>query len=134
VAQSEVLGKVPSDRVAAFVVWLPMLPGDSREAAARATALVGDKRARHFWDPDRNASRAFAKTLFADLGEANKPPKADRTAWDVYVVFGPTATWKDSAPAAAFWMHQLGGLDRELWLDGERLHRAVQEQLTKTAK
>jgi hypothetical protein len=134
VAQSDVLEKVPSDRLAVFVVWLPMLPGDSREAATRAKALVGDKRARHFWDPDRKASRAFGQTLFPEAGKTSKQSKVNRPAWDVYMVFGPTATWKDAAPTPAFWMHQLGGLDRKLWLDGGRLRGAVEEQLKISGK
>lgn len=125
--QKDVLDKVAGDRVAAFVVWVPMLDDDSRDAAVKATKLLGDRRARHFWDPDKKAAHAFAKMLQAAFGEANKLPKGEHPAWDVYLVFDRPAVWKEKPPVPVFWMHQLQGIDERIRLDGARLRDAVEK-------
>jgi hypothetical protein len=94
--------------------------------------LIKDRRARHFWGRDRKAARAFGTMLWSASGKA---PRRGRTspAWDVYLVFDPTARWDTVPPGPAFWMHQLPGLNESLQLDGPKLREAVQGQLRKAA-
>jgi hypothetical protein len=131
VVQKDVLDKVPGERVAAFVVWVPMLEDDSRDAAVKATKLLGDRRARHFWDPDKKVAHVFAKMLQSTFGEANKLPKIEYPAWDVYLVFDRAAAWKEKPPVPVFWMHQLRGIDESIRLDGPRLREAVKKATKK---
>ena len=60
-----------SPRLRAYVVWLPMLEGDSAEAARLEASLYQDKRISHYWDDGQ-----LATELGGRLG-------LDRKAWDV---------------------------------------------------
>jgi hypothetical protein len=53
-------------------------------------------------------------------------------AWDVYLVFGPAAEWNERPPVPTYWMHQLsrGAAPADLWLDGEKLRRVVNNLLS----
>ena len=84
----------------ALVVWVPILPDDDADAAARAAARCAEPRVSHYWDPDRALGEALGKALAL-------PPREGRetgVAWDVYLLFGRGARW---GAAPAFWMHQL---------------------------
>ena len=86
-------------RLEAFVVWVPEL-GAHENNVADATRLVPDTRASHYWDPNEALGAAYGHLL---------PTPA--AAWDVYMLFGPDATWpKSGMPMPAYWMHQLGGV------------------------
>ena len=69
-----------------YVGWIPMLPGDANPEVAD---LLVDERARHYWDGDRRLGRHVAEAL-GDDGTA---------AWDIFLVYGPDASWGDE-PAA----------------------------------
>jgi hypothetical protein len=64
-----------------------MLPGDANPQIAD---LLVDDRATHYWDGERRLGRAVARRL--GYG-------GDSAAWDIFLVYGPAATWGD-APAA----------------------------------
>jgi hypothetical protein len=55
--QNEILAKNPELRVRVFIIWLPMLLGDSREAWD--PAVISDDRVTHLWDERRLAGRWF---------------------------------------------------------------------------
>ena len=59
-----------------------MLWGDSREAWNGRT--MSDPRVSHFWDGDLQLGNWFAKEVEGWEG----------TAWDVYYLYGPDATWE----------------------------------------
>ncbi len=50
-----------------------------------------DTRAKHFWDGDRELGREVARIL---AGGDRSP------AWDIFLVYGPDATWGDRPDAA----------------------------------
>jgi hypothetical protein len=125
VVQKEVLDKVESDRVEVFVVWVPMLDNDTREAALKSMSLIGDKRVRHFWDPAKKNAMAFGKMIQGAFSKTYKVPKGDHAAWDVYLVFDTKRKWQDAVPVPEFWMHQLRGVDEKLTLDGSNLRESV---------
>jgi len=124
VVQEEVLNKVESPKLQAFVVWTPRYLGDSRAKALASMKLVSDKRARHFWDGEGWLGKHYGKTL--------KLPGNRIFAWDVYLVFDGQAKWEKTPPVPTEWMHQLGGLDQRS-LDGDKLREAVRN-LMKEAK
>jgi len=125
VVQEKVLDKIDSDKLQVFVIWLPMVEGDSRTIARKSTKLIRDKRARHFWDPDRKAALAFAQMLQAAFPKAIELPKGEYPAWDVYLVYDVSTRWKDAVPVPSDWMHQLGGVDPTRRLDGDKLRKSV---------
>jgi len=98
--------KNKDQRIEAYVVWVPEL-GAHENNVADATRLVSDARASHYWDPNEALGVAYGRLL--------PTPGA---AWDVYMLFGPDATWPISGvPKPAYWMHQLGGVTAAPRLD-----------------
>jgi len=82
-------------------VWQPKL-GSTEKHVKDATRLVTDARAHHYWDGPGSTIRTYRSTL----GIAED-------AWDIYLIYGPDATWEGvTPPAPAFWMHQLGSPGR----------------------
>ncbi len=114
----EIFEKATDDDLQGFIVWLPMLPGDSIEAAATQSQAFQDRRVVQGWDDERQIGDLFAETL-----------KLTRTAWDVYLLYPPNDTWtEERPPPPSFWMHQLPsewGADQELRLDAGRLSDEV---------
>jgi hypothetical protein len=115
----QVLQKINSHRLKIYVVWTPVLPGDSRKAAAQAVREVADGRAMHFWDEERILGKQFGKLL--------PLPGGKKFAWDIYLVYDTKTKWNAAPPSPASWMHQLG--DDERVLDGEKLRSNVAAQL-----
>jgi hypothetical protein len=107
--RDNILRMAPDADVAVYVVWLPMLPTDA--ASEIETGLVGDPRARHFWDGDRVVGRWLADARVA--GES-----AGGIVWDAFYVFGPEAVWNEKpAPVLAFGgpvVSEAGALERAL--------------------
>jgi hypothetical protein len=121
--QKELLEKVKNDKLRVLVIWTPVLPWDDRDKALDAAKLIPDRRATHFWDKARSLGKEYAKAL--------KLPGGGTFAWDVYLVFDPPMLWKETPPAPANWMHQLGQDSRRLDVDklrqdiGRLLHAAA---------
>lgn len=93
-----VFSKYPNDpRLRGFVVWLPMLPSDSEQAAGAQAGSFVDSRVAQRWDGARASGALPAKTL-----------GLKGSAWDVYLVYAPGVRWTGhEPPAPTFWMHQL---------------------------
>ena len=89
-----------------MLIWVPILPNDSQQAAEAEASDFTDSRISHLWDADRNLAGAFASTLGLQC-----------PAWDVYLLFDAAAEWiGDDAPQPAYWMAQLPervGAERE---------------------
>src|SRR6266581_5344042 len=80
-----VFAKYPNDaRLRGFVVWLPMLPSDSKEAAGPQAASFVDQRLVQQWDGERAAGNLMARTL-----------SLKGSAWDVYLLYAPGVKWTD---------------------------------------
>ena len=71
-----------------YVGWIPMLEGDANPEIAD---LLVDARAKHYWDGDRKLGREVARVLGSGGGYA---------AWDIFLVFGPSAHWGDRPDAS----------------------------------
>jgi hypothetical protein len=98
-----------STNVAVYVVWSPQL-GAQETHVQSATALVPDRRARHYWDGGMLAGSAFQPLL-----------SLPAPAWDVWMLFDRDAMWLgDTPPRPAWWEHQLGAGPPELHLDAGR--------------
>lgn len=84
--QEQILERYPEADLAVYLVWLPVLPSDERFGVAD---VLVDERVRQFWDDDRLVSDEVGRLTGADEG----------LAWDVYLLFGPEATWGRRLPA-----------------------------------
>ena len=95
--------------VAVYVVWSPQL-GAQEKNVPSATGLIGDRRARHYWDSGELVGSAFQPLLGL--------PAA---AWDTWMLFDRNAIWRgDSPPRPSWWEHQLSAGPPELHLDAKR--------------
>lgn len=79
--QTQLLAKLPSEKLRVYAVWLPMLWGDARGEWNGTT--MPDPRVTHFWDGETQVGQWFAKQVAGYEG----------VAWDVYFLYGPNATW-----------------------------------------
>jgi len=114
---------VPDDRLKAYIVWLPMFPGDSLDWAKTRTAEFSDKRLSYYWDGDKLAGKEWQKAL-----------GTKREAWDVYLLYGATSQWEKEPAAPDFWMHQLGGVTNAPQLDQAVLEVKAKELLSKVKR
>lgn len=88
-------------------VWTDMLADDGPIAAEEAaSSFPSASGIAHFHDPKRLVGQCVAELLGA----------SGTVAWDFYLLYRPSAEWKDVAPAPASWFHQLGD---EAWASQE---------------
>lgn len=87
--QSDLLRAFPDAPFRVYVVWMPVLPRDSR--ARWNPAVIDDLRATHFWDPDAG----FGRWLHEFAPFRDHP---DEIAWDVFALYDPDAVWPVHAP------------------------------------
>ena len=80
--QENILEANPEADLEVYVVWEPTL-GARRNRAVEATTLMPDPRVRHYWNDDFIAGDHFNEHAFG------------RTAWDIYFLYGPEATWQE---------------------------------------
>lgn len=119
---AEMFDKQKSEKLAGFVVWLPMKPKDSAEAAWLESEKLKDERIRvRGWDGNREIGKLFAMPL-----------KLSHTAWDVYLVYAAGTKWEgNEPPTPSYWMHQLQAqkADTMLCLNPSALSAQVQRFL-----
>ena len=105
------MSKIDSPDLHVYIVWVPLLSGDSLAAANEASARLRGARVRHYWDEGGALGRAAGRALA--LPVRNGAPGETAFAWDVYLVYGPQATWQRPFPRPEFWMHRLMGIDAQ---------------------
>ena len=127
VIQQNVVSKFSSDKLAVYVVWVPLLnlqdPATlQRHAHQYANLIPPGPRVTHYSDPEAYSGKRYGSILRVPYGSP---------AWDVYLAFGADARWGDAAPIPAYWEHQLGGIDSTRYLDGPRFGEEVRKLLAK---
>jgi len=125
--QQTVVSKFSSDKLAVYVVWVPLLnlqdPATlQRHAHQYASLIPQGPRVTHYSDPEANSGKQYGSILRVPYGSP---------AWDVYLAFGADARWGDTAPIPNYWEHQLGGLESTRYLDGLRFAEEVRKLLAK---
>lgn len=120
----KILDEIDDPNLRLYIVWLPMLSGDSKPLAERMSREADDPRVVHqSWDETRIAGKAWQDRM--DM---------DGIAWDVYYVYGPDSSWGDSGPTSPdYWEHQLGELDPARRLSYNRFKDKVLEMLQEGA-
>jgi hypothetical protein len=92
-----ILEEFPDADISASIVWIHMLPDDTKAAVEASAGIIADPRVRHFHDPRQRLGAAIA----AGLGWEGQ------TAWDIYLFFGKDGLWTERPPAPLDFMHQL---------------------------
>lgn len=119
----KVLKEIPDERLRAYIVWLPMFPGDSRKWAQTRADEFSDKRLSYYWDGEKLSGKEWQKLL-----------GTKREAWDVYLLYGAASQWDKEPATPDFWMHQLGGVTHAPTLDEEAFETKVKELLSQAKK
>jgi len=120
-----VLAKTDSPGLRVYAAWLPILKADTEEEAADSAGDLADPRVLHFWNPDMS--------LAAEASRALRITAQLEQAWDVFLVYGPDATWEgEHLPAPTAWMHHLSQKDPR-WMTPDRLLKVVQALLPEPA-
>lgn len=103
------LSRIASKRLTALIVWVPQLFGTQPDAV-RASRLIHDPRALHYWDGSDITGTEFGRVL--------PTPQA---AWDVYLAYPRGIRWTaELPPKPTYWMQQLG-LDNAPYLNASTL-------------
>lgn len=121
-----VIKAYPQDDIRVFVVWLPMLPNDDKDAARETSAMFPDDRRVHqFWDPDRRSGVGYSRDTFPtsrkDMASAVPPgdplyeplkaraevPPEDAPHWDVVFLYRPGIRWTDKLPKPSAFTKQI---------------------------
>ena len=122
--QKDVMETIHSDRLAVYVVWIPVLNFQDeptlQKNGLKESSRLSDSRAIHYTDPRGFSGKEFSSIL-------NFPYHSP--AWDVYLAFGPEARWDSHPPSPIDWMYQGEGFDRARLLDGRRLAIEVKRLL-----
>ncbi|HJZ11832.1 MAG TPA: hypothetical protein VJ521_06770 [Acidobacteriota bacterium] len=111
---------IPDERLVVYVIWLPILRSDDRKAADANAKESLQSRIFHYWDENRITGTSWQKKLGIPV-----------LAWDIYLLYQPTALWEDDIPSPDFWMHQLRQLETGRPLDQAALEAKVKELLEK---
>ena len=119
----KVLKNIPDDELRAYIVWLPMFPGDSRDWAKTRSGEFSDRRLTYYWDGNRLTGQQWQKVL-----------GTSRTAWDVYLLYSAEIQWDKEPAAPNFWMHQLGGVTNAPRLDEPGFEAKVKELLNQVRR
>jgi hypothetical protein len=103
-AGAEVLARMPTARLAAFYVWVPVLPGDSMDVAGTRSLVWAEPRAQHYWDAGREFAQHLGEALEITAAESQGAGAGPGIAWDVYLLYAPGDRRIEKPD---FWMHQL---------------------------
>ena len=127
VIQENVVQRFSTDKLAVYVVWVPLLnlqdpPTLQRHAHQYEHNLPPGPRVSTYTDPEAFIAKAYGPILGVPYGSP---------AWDVYLAFGADALWGDGAPPPVHWEHQLGGMPTSNYLDGPRFAEEVRKLLAK---
>lgn len=120
------LSATDDPRLQTFVVHVPVLGAQAKDIAP-STKLLQNAHVRHYWNPSGTFGRQLAAAVGLERGEALV------YAWDVWLIYGPDATWDDvSPPRPERLMHQLRGLRGNTefpYLDSEAFARETHRLL-----
>jgi len=127
VIQENVVSKFASDKLAVYVVSVPLLnlqdPATlQRHAHQYARLIPSGPRVTHYSDPGAYVGKKYGPIIAVPYGSP---------AWDVYFAFDANARWGDTPPMPNYWEHQLGGMSQDQYLDGPRFAEQVRKLLAK---
>jgi hypothetical protein len=84
-----------------LVVWIPMVEGDSREAATQSAKIFNNPRVSQFWDGDKAAGIWMYDNVVKNLPRLkDKGVFRRRIAWDVFFLYSREATLTDEPVTA----------------------------------
>ena len=86
----------PDLDVSVYVVWLPMFPTPMEWwALPRMAEEFSGWGIPQYWDDERHVSLAIKERLLPEVDE--------EVPWDIFILFGPEATWSDAEGHVLGW-------------------------------
>lgn len=123
----DLLAGTRDPRLQTFVVYVPRLrPAATAKDVPPAAALLHNPHVHNYWNP----SGAFGNMLAKAAGLEHEGKLV--YAWDVWLIYGPDATWTGAAPPKPhLLMQQLWALEHSAFphLDGKAYARDVHQLL-----
>ena len=122
--QRSILEEFPDADISVSIVWIQMLPDDTKATANRSARIIDDPRVRHFHDPEQRSGAAIAQSIGRE-GEV---------AWDIYLFHEKDSAWTEGPPAPIDFMHQLNWEPTHFHTGDDlvlALHEAMQRMLEK---
>lgn len=111
--RENILDKEQAQNLRIYAVWLNQRSTDGRDTIDEST--LADPRVTQYWDSEGITGTYFAQNDLGGLGYSG-------FVYDVYYVFGPSATWAaDPAP--------LAGSGGPVVFEGEKFLAALRAQL-----
>ena len=95
--QKSIIEGLPHADISVSIVWINMLPEDTRAHAVGSARLIDGPLVRQFCDPTKRSGEAVA----ASLGWK------DQVAWDTYLFYEAGCKWIEGPPPPAYYSHQL---------------------------
>ena len=122
----KLLEEIVDERLKMYVIWEPMLSGDSKELADKVSKEVNDPRmVFQAWDENRVNGKLW--TSF--MKKTDNRWIADGPAWDVYFLYRANDKWDEDKPSVpGYWQHQGAGT-AELKLNYSKLKSKIEEFL-----
>jgi hypothetical protein len=124
----DLLAATDDPHLQTFVVHVPVLvPSAKAKDVAPAAKLLSNPHVRHYWNPTGSFGRALSEAV------GLKNDERQVYAWDVWLIYGPEATWDGQQPPRPIHlMHQLRALRGSAefpHLDSEAFAREVRQLL-----
>lgn len=103
----KLLDEIPDERLKMYVVWEPMLSGDTRKLSEKMARKAEDPRMVYqAWDEARITGEAWTRVML----DGDDRWSATGPAWDVYYLYGADVEWTEDAPSVPdYWQHQGAG-------------------------
>ncbi len=122
----KLLGEIVDERLKMYIIWEPMLSGDSKELADKVSKEVNDPRmVFQAWDENRVNGKLWTSVMH----KADDRWLADGPAWDVYFLYKANEKWDEDKPTnPGYWQHQGAGT-AELKLNYSKLKSKIEEFL-----
>jgi hypothetical protein len=135
--EREITSRYPAGRASALVVWIPMIPADSEDAARASATIFPAGRAQQYYDARQSLGWACTRQSFAGFMERARKfvpdddmlameidshGGAERPQWDLYMLYAPGVRWAGSAgpPLPDHWIRHTGrrdGVTSTYWRD-----------------
>jgi hypothetical protein len=116
-----IMDSARDDRIAAYIIWTPILESDSRAAAVARKKEYDDPRITFFWDPRLAAAQSWRDVL-----------KLKSNALNLCCFYGPGAQWDSSPTSPDYWMHPGIGSQSAPTMDRGQSLAKLREMLAKT--
>ena len=121
----DLLARTKDQRLKTFVVYVPVIGAKAKDVEP-AARILENPYVRNYWNASGEFGRALAKAVQL------KNEKETVYAWDVWLLYGPEAEWRDnSIPQPELLMHQLWKLEGTTFpkLDSTIFAREVHNRL-----